>query len=299
MLKRTLIAALLMMVATLSNAANPRPAPDPAIGSYFWFVALNQRCEAADPARDAALARFRTHFLDNGKRIAASLPAASATGFLSALNDMEKNGPPKESMDHVNAILAQVSPAETRQLCQRAAADIDDRIGIENKLAQAQAQSSVWRGEDGKPIAETQSMKSQNDFAGSMLLTTDEDWQEKWNTPPENKPHYNQANVVPYGKKVFTMIFFSNPLRDTDGVVNVKCGLKISDPSGKVSFDQQDMVCYNGKLAGSPYHLYLGAQVVAFSGDPGDPSGTWSVDVTLRDENRHVTLPLRSTFELK
>ena len=183
MLKRTLIAALLMLVAALSCAANPKPAPDPAIGSYFWFVALNQRCETTDPARDAALARFRTHFLDNGKRIAASLPAASATGFLNALNDMEKNGPPKESMDRVNAILAQVSPAETRQLCQRAAADIDDRIGIENRLAQAQ--SSVWRGEDGKPIAETKSMKSQSDFAGSMLLTTDEDWQEKWNTPPE------------------------------------------------------------------------------------------------------------------
>jgi hypothetical protein len=136
-------------------------------------------------------------------------------------------------MDHVNAILAQVSPAETRQLCQRAAADIDDRIGIENRLAQAQ--SSVWRGEDGKPIAETESMKSQSDFAGSMLLTTDEDWQEKWNTPPETEPHYNQANVVPYGKKVFTMIFFSNPLRDAEGMANMKCGLKISDPSGKVS----------------------------------------------------------------
>ena len=162
-----------------------------------------------------------------------------------------------------------------------------------------QAQSGNWHDEHGKPLAETASTKSQSDFAGSLLLTTDEDWQEKWNTPPENKPHFNQANVVAYGKKVFTMIFFSNPLRDAEGTANVKCGLKISDPSGKVSFEQQDMVCYTGKLAGSPYNLYLGGPVLAFSGDAGDPPGTWSVDVTLRDENRHVTLPLRSTFELK
>jgi len=163
----------------------------------------------------------------------------------------------------------------------------------------ASAQSSVWRDESGKPATETESMKSQNNFAGAILLTTDEDWLEKWNTPPENKPHYNKADVVPYGKKVFTMIFFSNPLLNGEGTANVKCGLKISEPSGKVSFEQQDMVCYAGKLAGNLHHLYLGGPVVAFSGDPGDPSGTWSVDVTLSDENRHVTLPLHSTFELK
>lgn len=163
----------------------------------------------------------------------------------------------------------------------------------------AQAQSSAWHDDSGKPVTETESIKSQSDFAGSILLTTDEDWQEKWNTPPENKPHYNKAGVVPYGKKVFTMIFFSNPLRDAEGIANVKCGLKISEPSGKVSFEQQDMVCYTGKLAGSPYNLYLGGPVVAFSGDQGDPAGTWSVDVTLRDANRGVTLPLHSSFELK
>ena len=43
----------------------------------------------------------------------------------------------------------------------------------------AQAQSTGWRDDSGKPVAETASMKSQSDFAGSLLLTTEEDWQEK------------------------------------------------------------------------------------------------------------------------
>jgi len=120
MLKRTLIAALLMLVAALSCAANPKPAPDPAIGSYFWFVALNQRCETTDPARDAALARFRTHFLDNGKRIAASLPAASATGFLSARRrtsttaSASRTGSPRPSPASGAAKTANPSPKRSR-----------------------------------------------------------------------------------------------------------------------------------------------------------------------------------------
>lgn len=142
-------------------------------------------------------------------------------------------------------------------------------------------------------------MKSKNDFAGSLLATTDEDWEKKWNTPPETKPNFNKAGVVTYGKKVFILTFFSNPLRDAKGNASVKCDIKISDPKGKASLEKKGMVCFAGKLTGNPYNLYLAAPIIGFSGDPGDPAGTWVVDVKLQDENRNVTLPLRTTFQLK
>ena len=142
-------------------------------------------------------------------------------------------------------------------------------------------------------------MKSKSDFAGSLLVTLDADWEKKWNTPPETKPNFNKAEVVPYGKKAFILTFFANPLKDANGNANVKCDLKISDPKGKVSLEQRGMVCFAGRLAGNPYNLYLSAPVIAFSGDPGDPPGTWVVNVNLRDENRNVGLPLRTTFQLK
>ncbi len=142
-------------------------------------------------------------------------------------------------------------------------------------------------------------MKSKNDFAGSLLATTDEDWERKWNTPPETKPNFNRADVVPYGKKVFLLTFFANPQLDPSGNANVRCDLKILAPTGKVTLAQSDMTCFTGRISGNLYHLYLSAPVIIFSGDPGDPPGIWVVEVLLRDAVRRVELPLRTTFSLR
>ncbi len=163
----------------------------------------------------------------------------------------------------------------------------------------AQSQSAFWRDIDGKPVQETESMKSKNDFAGSVLVTTDANWKEKWDTPPETKPNFNKAGIIPYGKKVFILIFFSNPSRDEHGNSNIRCDLKIIAPTGTVALSQQDIACFSGRIAGSPYNLYLSAPVIAFSGDPGDPAGIWVVEINLRDAIRNVELPLRTTVELK
>jgi hypothetical protein len=165
--------------------------------------------------------------------------------------------------------------------------------------APAYAQTGIWRDAGGKPMAESDSTKSKGDFAGSLLAVTDEAWQAKWNTPPENHPSFTQAGTVPLGKKVFILTFFSNALNDSQGKVNVGCDLKISAPTGKVSLDQKGVTCFAGKIGGSPYALYLSAPVVTFTGDADDPPGTWLIEVNLRDENRHVELPLRTTFQLQ
>ena len=126
----------------------------------------------------------------------------------------------------------------------------------------AQAQALVWKGPDGKPLQETESMKSKDGFAGSVLVTADEDWRAKWDTPPETKPSFTMAETVPYGKKVFVLTFFSNPLLDAQGNANVRCDLQIVAPGGKVTLDQKDATCFAGRMAGSPYNLYLSAPVI-------------------------------------
>ncbi|BBJ00486.1 hypothetical protein FGKAn22_21780 [Ferrigenium kumadai] len=156
-----------------------------------------------------------------------------------------------------------------------------------------------WRDSGGKSVAETESMKSKDDFGGSLLATTDEDWEKKWNTPPETKPNFNRAGIVPYGKKIYILTFFANPKLDQQGKANVLCDFRIFAPTGKVSLEQKDVTCFTGTIQGSPSALRLSAPVVAFSGDPNDPAGTWSVEVMLRDAVRNVELPLRTTFELR
>lgn len=165
--------------------------------------------------------------------------------------------------------------------------------------APVQSQSGYWRDSAGKPLAETESMRSKDGFAGSLLATTDEDWEQKWNTPPETKPSFTQASKVPYGKKVFILTFFANPKLDDLGNASVLCDLQISSPAGKVELEQRDMTCFSGQINGSPHNLYLSGPVIAFAGDPGDPPGVWAVQVLLRDAQRHVELPLRTTFELR
>jgi hypothetical protein len=156
-----------------------------------------------------------------------------------------------------------------------------------------------WRDSNGKPVAESEFMKSKDDFGGSVLATTDEDWEKKWNTPPETKPNFNKAGTVPYGKKVFILTFFANPKLDQQGKANVRCDIRILEPSGKVSLEQKDAACFSGAIQGSPYAMRLSTPVIAISGDPDDPPGTWAIEVMLRDTVRKVELPLRTTFELK
>ncbi|OWW18238.1 hypothetical protein [Noviherbaspirillum denitrificans] len=162
----------------------------------------------------------------------------------------------------------------------------------------ALSQPSAWRDESGKPVQESESMKSARGFAGALLATTDEDWEKKWMTPPETKPGFTKAGIVPYGKKVFILTFFANPLTE-NGYANVRCDLEIIGPTGDIALSQKDLTCFTGPIAGNPYNLRLAAPVINFSADPGDPAGAWLVEVNLRDANRKVELLLWTNFEVK
>lgn len=162
----------------------------------------------------------------------------------------------------------------------------------------AHAESPRWQTKQGKPLTETEAMKSKNGFAGSVLAVTDADWKQKWETPPEITPSFNKAEKIGYDSKVFILIFFSNPGQNQQLISDIRCDLKIIDPTGHPILNKQDMACFSGQIAGSPYNQYLSAPVISFAADPGDPAGTWVIEVNLRDTIRQLELPLRTSFEL-
>ena len=156
-----------------------------------------------------------------------------------------------------------------------------------------------WRNRDGSAKPDTDSSKSVDGFAGMVLVTADADWQKKWETPAETTPNFNVATKAEHGQRLFVLIFFANPLADDGGVVDVTCDIDLLKPDGASQARQADAICLKGVMNGDRRNTRLSATVIGFVGDPDDPSGEWTVRVSLKDKQRHVTIPLKTSFLLQ
>ncbi|RON15866.1 hypothetical protein [Pseudomonas frederiksbergensis] len=161
------------------------------------------------------------------------------------------------------------------------------------------AHAGYWRDSNGNPYPDTESRRIIGGFGGSLLITSDSDWEKKWNTPAETTPIFTEAKVVTLGERIFTLTFFANPKLNANHEANITCDLKVTRPNGTESINQRDSVCFQGRLNGEPSNMYLAAPVIDFIGEPGDPTGIWTVEITLKDNLRKVVMPLKATFTLK
>jgi len=164
--------------------------------------------------------------------------------------------------------------------------------------APALAQTWFWKDRHGNPIPDTPSQESVNGVGAWLLVTSDEDWEAKWNTPKETIPSYTEASTVTVGKHVFILAFVANPTRSSQGDVNVTCDFETERPNHVVTH-QSDIECLKGKPLGSERTLYLTKQIVGFVGGKEDPKGKWIVRITIKDLNRPVNIPLETSFTLQ
>ncbi len=155
-----------------------------------------------------------------------------------------------------------------------------------------------WVTKDGKPVQNTDSMKSIGGFGGWLIVTPDLDWAEKWNTPTEHTPSFRQASKVKYGQELVILTFFINPKLNVNSEIDIVCDTKIKRPDGTYSIDTNGIQCANGKLNGSKENIRLASTVIKFVGESNDMPGVWEVDINLVDKNRNINLPLKTKFEL-
>ena len=155
-----------------------------------------------------------------------------------------------------------------------------------------------WRNKDGKIVPNSDNMKSIKGFGGWLLITSDADWEEKWNTPTYVSPNFNEASNVSYGHKLTILTFFINPKVSDQGTINITCGVKITRPDNKVSVDNQNIECLKDIVIENPGNVHLSPIVIDYIGEEGDPPGEWIVEVNINDINRGASIPLRNTFIL-
>jgi len=160
------------------------------------------------------------------------------------------------------------------------------------------AHAEEYLGRDMASWPQTDARKVKDDFAAWLLVTPNMDWQEKWDTPPDTIPYFDEAKEVQVGDQLAVLTFFANPGIDESGHAVVRCSLKVTRPDGTLSVPKQDFDCMNGALRGEPRNIRLSPAVIQFTAEPSDVKGIWKVDVVLEDTVREVTLDLSTTYEL-
>jgi len=164
----------------------------------------------------------------------------------------------------------------------------------------ALGQEPGWFDNEGQRAPNSESQKSKSGFGGLLVITTDQDWEEKWSTPPETTPELNTTSTVRVGERITTLIFLINPLRDEDSQAHVRCDIRVTRPDGTLSADEKNMECFKRVVLDEHIrNVHLAAPYIGWMGEPGDPLGEWVTQVLLTDINRGVTLDLKIRFTLE
>ncbi|EAR59560.1 hypothetical protein [Neptuniibacter caesariensis] len=161
------------------------------------------------------------------------------------------------------------------------------------------AQAEGWYTQDGEVVPNSDSIKSIAGFGAWLVVTPDKDWEEKWDTPPETTPYFTEASEVSYGDYLTILTFFINPALNEQGEVKLLCDIKVTRPDGTFSIDMDGIECASGVLKGNPRNVRLTSIVLKYIAEKDDLLGKWGVDVTVRDSNRRVDIPLKTHFVLK
>ncbi|MCF7749132.1 hypothetical protein KQ945_00140 [Bacillus subtilis subsp. subtilis] len=148
-------------------------------------------------------------------------------------------------------------------------------------------------------MPDTSASATRDGFSAAMIITADPDWQKQWETPADVTPAFTLATEMRVGGALYILVFLSNPSLDDQRMTDVSCDLRVTRPDGQASGEERDVSCFKTALSGDPAHVYLSTVGVKFDAEPGDPPGTWTVAINVRDNLRGITVPLQSSFQLR
>lgn len=145
----------------------------------------------------------------------------------------------------------------------------------------ALAAQAAWVDPTGKPVPETESMRSAGDFGVQILLTANEDQLRRAWASPRTPPTLATTNTVRRGATVAAMLIFGGCVPNGAGVCDVVSDYLVEGPTG------QRMPANGGPVWSSkpmpPRQLQLGLSSLVFGFDKTDPLGEYKITATVRD----------------
>ena len=165
-------------------------------------------------------------------------------------------------------------------------------LGISNSYAQ------LYYGPDKTNWPQSESSKVKDDFAAWVLVTPDKDWLQKWSTPADTMPVFNETKTVKRGGWVFILPFFASPKVNDENKAHVLCSMRVHMPDGTLALEKKDVVCLQGEPTGGRDHVRLSPTYLQYYGDYTDQLGIWKVEVTVNDVVRGTVLNLKTEFVL-
>lgn len=135
-------------------------------------------------------------------------------------------------------------------------------------------QPNTWL-KDGKPIADTDSMKSKDGFGAQLFLTESAKFFDDWNKP--DMPKVNPVQEARRNVPIFTAILFVDPAVDAAKRAKVTCHVIVRKPDGTV-YGEDDLVGWDGNYIVPARNLQLAQGRMGIRIEPKDPAGTYTVE---------------------
>lgn len=149
---------------------------------------------------------------------------------------------------------------------------------------------SAWIDSTGKPIPETESMRSSGNFGVQVVLTPDDkQFRQTWNST-KGTPKLSSTNSIRLGSSVAAVIIFHGCSPNAVGVCDVVSEFILEAPGGAKTPAGGGPVWSSAPLQGGLLQLGQASMVVGF--DKTDPMGDYKVIANVKDKTSGRTLSL-------
>ncbi len=147
---------------------------------------------------------------------------------------------------------------------------------------------SAWIDSSGKPIPDTESMRSAGNFGVQVVLTPDDkQFRQTWNST-KGTPKLSSTNAVRLGSSVAAVLIFHGCSPNAAGVCDVVTEFVLESPDGAKTPAGGGPVWNVAPLQGGLLQLGQASMTVGF--DKTDPVGDYKVIANVKDKVSGRTL---------